>query len=71
MIVKLKLIDNTTNIEQDLSRKCSTYKDFGLLFWSLSLQRKSKVCGLRWGGMDELEVKSLALDKGIYKNLDS
>ena len=35
-----------------------------LLFWSLLLQRKSKVCGLRWGGMDELEVKSLALDKG-------
>ena len=57
--------------KQDLSRKCSAWKDFGLLFWSLLLQRKSKVCGLRWGGMDELEVKSLALDKGTYKSLDS
>ena len=58
---------------QDLSRKCSAWKDFGLLFWSLLLQRKIKVCGLRWGGMDELEVKSLslALDKGTYKSLDS
>ena len=57
--------------EQDLSRKCSAWKDFGLLSWSLSLQRKGKVCGLRWGCIYELEVKSLALDKGTYKSLDS
>ena len=48
--------------KQDLSRKCSAWKDFGLLFWSLLLQRKSKVGGLRWGGMDDLEVESVVLD---------
>ena len=53
--------------DQKISRKCSAWKDFGLSFWFLSLQRKSKVCGLRWGGMDELEVKSLALVKGLIK----
>ena len=58
-------------LEQDLSRKCSAWKDFGLLFWSLLLQRKSTVCGLSWGRMEELEVESLALDKGTYKSLDS
>ena len=58
-----------SNSQQDLSRKCSAWKDFGLLFWFLLLQRKSKVCGLRWGGMDELEVKSVALDKGTLSKL--
>ena len=57
--------------KQDLSQKCSAWKYFGLLFWSLLLQRTSKVCGLRWGGMDELEVESVSLDKGTYKSLDS
>ena len=57
--------------KQDLSRKRSAWKDFGLLFWSILLQSKSKVCGLRWGGMDELEVASVALDIGTYKSLDS
>ena len=64
------LFSNIRNL-QDFSRKCSAWKDFGLLFWSLLLQRKSTVCGLSWGRMDVLEVESLALDKGTYKSLDS
>ena len=53
--------------KQELSQKCSDWTDFGLLFWSLLLQRKSKVCGLRWEGMDELEVESVALNKKLKK----
>ena len=40
IIVVLTSLDS----EQGLSRKCSAWKYFGLLFWSLSLQRKSKLC---------------------------
>ena len=65
------VLHSVTSVQQDLSQKCSAWRDYGLLFWSLLLQRKNNVCGLRWEGMDELEVNSLALDKGTYKSLDS
>ena len=41
-----------------LKSKVFSLEDFRLLFWSLLLQRKSKVCGLMWGGINELEVES-------------
>ena len=59
--------NTNTSSKQDLSRKCSAL-DF--YFGPSSFKERVK-CVVKVGGMDKLEVKSLALDKGTYKSLDS